>query len=85
MTKADILKELNLDDSYEIHEYIETEKCVYVIAHNIIIPEGEFINYTPGEYAKWKRNNKWFTPNCYTDNDLYIEINGKKSMLDTLQ
>ena len=52
MTKADILKELNLDDSYEIHEYIETEKCVYVIAHNIIIPEGEFINYTPGEYAK---------------------------------
>ena len=33
MKKIDLLKDLGLDSSYIIHEYVETDKVIYVIAN----------------------------------------------------
>ena len=35
MTKKELLKELGLDSSYIIHEYVETDKVIFVIVNRL--------------------------------------------------
>lgn len=83
MKRIDLLKELGLDSSYIIHEYVETDKVIYVIA-NKENPK-DFCNYTVGEYANRKDGKGWFTPNFYKDNDVYKATQGIESMVDKLE
>lgn len=83
MKRIDLLNELGLDSSYIIHEYVETEKVIYVIANKENLKN--FFNYTVGEYANRKDGKGWFSPNLYKDNDIYKVIEGKGSMVDKLK
>ena len=83
MTKSELLQEIGLSNNTTVYEFIETEKLFYVIANNE--KEGEFCNFTTGEYAKWKNKNEWFTPNYARDTDVYDEIKNHKNMILELE
>ncbi len=83
MTKKELLKELGLDSSYIIHEYVETDKVIFVIVNKENAKEP--LDYTTGEYAKRKSGGGWISPNYIADSDIYKEIKGVENQVDKLK